>query len=52
MQVISTADTIDVKFATETDVTSGKLRFWAILMDVSDLGQDMTAEEVDRDYLA
>tara|TARA_B100001778_G_scaffold66405_1_gene52172 strand:- start:8920 stop:9423 length:504 start_codon:yes stop_codon:yes gene_type:complete len=53
VQIISTADTIDVKFATETDVTSGKLRFWAILMDVSDMGEhDMIADEVDRDLLA
>jgi hypothetical protein len=53
VQVISAADTIDVKFATETDVTSGKLRFWALLMDVSDMGShDMIAAEVDRDYLA
>ena len=53
VQVISAADTIDVKFATETDVTSGKLRFWAVLMDVSDMGShDMIAAEVDRDYLA
>ena len=49
----SVADTIDVKFATETDVTSGKLRFWAVLMDVSDMGShDMIAAEVDRDLLA
>ena len=53
VQVISSADTIDVKFATETDVTLGKLRFWAILMDVSDLGaHDMIAATADRDYLA
>ena len=53
VQVISAADTIDVKFATETDVTLGKLRFWAILMDISDLGShDMIAATADRDYLA
>lgn len=53
VQVISSDDTIDVKFATETDVTSGKLRFWALLMDVSDMGShDMIAAEVDRDLLA
>ena len=53
VQVISSADTIDVKFATETDVTSGKLRFWAVLMDVSDMGSHaMIAAEVDRDLLA
>ena len=53
VQVISAADTIDVKFATETDVTLGKLRFWAILMDISDMGShDMIAATADRDYLA
>ena len=41
-------DIISVKFATETDVTLGKLRFWAILMDVSDTGaEDNIAAEVD-----
>ena len=46
-------DIISVKFATETDVTLGKLRFWAILMDVSDLGVgDLQAAEVARDALA
>ena len=53
VQVISAADTIDVKFATETDVTKGTLRFWAILMDISDMGShDMIAATADRDYLA
>ena len=53
VQVISSDDTIDVKFATETDVTSGKLRFWALLMGVSDMGShDMIAAEVDPDTLA
>jgi len=50
VQVISAADTIDVKFATETDVTGGKLRFWAVLMDVSNLGTgDMLAATAARD---
>jgi hypothetical protein len=53
VQVISSADTIDAKFATETDVTVGKLRFWALLMDVSDTGSDDDiAAEASRDYLA
>jgi hypothetical protein len=46
-------DIISVKFATEGDVTLGNLRFWALLMDVSDLGSgDLQAAEVDRDALA
>ena len=46
-------DIISVKFATEGDVTLGKLRFWAIMMDVSDTGaDDNIAAEVDRDLLA
>ena len=46
-------DIISAKFVTETDVTLGKLRFWAILMDVSDLGaNDLQAAEVVRDALA
>jgi len=50
VQVISAADTIDVKFVTETDVTGGKLRFWAVLMDVSNLGTgDMLAATAARD---
>jgi hypothetical protein len=53
VQVISSADTIDALFATETDVTVGKLRFWALLMDVSDTGSDDDiAAEASRDYLA
>ena len=33
-------------------VSTGKLRIWAVMMDCTDMGQDMTANEVDRDYLA
>ena len=53
IQVISSGagtDIISAKFVTETDVTSGSLRFWAVLMDVSNLGTgDMQAAEVARD---
>jgi len=41
---------ISAKFVTETDVTSGSLRFWAVLMDVSNLGTgDMQAAVAARD---
>ena len=47
-------DNIDLTIATLSGgaVTTGKLRIWAVMMDCSDMGQDMTANEVDRDYLA
>jgi hypothetical protein len=32
-------------------ISAGKIRVWAIMMDVSTMG-DMTADEVDRDTLA
>ena len=45
-------DIISVKFATEGDVTLGKLRFWAIMMDVSDTGaDDNIAAEAARDLI-
>ena len=45
-------DIISAKFVTETDVTLGELRFWAILMDVSDLGTgDMAAAVAVRDQV-
>ena len=45
-------DIISVKFATEGDVTLGKLRFWAIMMDVSDTGaDDDIAAEAARDLI-
>ena len=47
-------DNIDLTIATLSGgaVTTGKLRIWAVMMDCTDMGQDMTANEVDRDYLA
>jgi len=47
-------DNIDVTIATLSGgaVTTGKLRVWAVLMDCSDMGNDGTADEVDRDLLA
>ena len=47
-------DNIDVTIATLSGgaVTSGKFRIWALLMDCSDMGSDMVADEVDRDTLA
>jgi hypothetical protein len=46
-------DNIDVKLITQsgTALTTGKIRVWALLMDVSDLGT-LSASEVDRDVLA
>lgn len=51
---VTTADTIDVLLATQTGtLTGGKLRIYAVLMDISDLGaDDREAAEVDRDQLA
>lgn len=50
--VASAADTLDVTFAGDgATFTAGKLRVFAMLMDVSEIG-DFTANEVDRDYLA
>ena len=47
-------DNIDLTIATLSGgaVSTGKLRIWAVMMDCSDMGQDMTANEVDRDALA
>ena len=47
-------DNIDVTIATLSGgaVTSGKFRVWAILMDCTDMGNEGTADEVDRDLLA
>jgi hypothetical protein len=50
--VAAAADTLDVTFAGDgATFTAGKLRVFAMLMDVSEIG-DFTANEVDRDYLA
>ena len=47
-------DNIDVTLATQSSpaLTTGKIRVWAVLMDCTDQGSDMTAQEVDRDTLA
>ena len=45
-------DNIDVTVASLTGtLAAGKLRVWAILMDVTDIGE-MAGDEVDRDTLA
>jgi len=50
--VITSADTLDVTLAgSGASFTAGELRVYAVLMDVSALGE-MTADEVDRDTLA
>lgn len=51
VMVTTADDTIDLKFVTEDALTAGKLRVWAVCMDVSDIGV-MDASEVDRDALA
>ena len=48
----TSSDTIDVLLAgTGTSFSAGKIRVYAMLMDISDQG-DMSANEVDRDTLA
>ena len=50
--VVGVDDNIDVKLATlDGNLTAGKMRVWAMLADVSDMG-DMAADEVVRDALA
>lgn len=50
---VSTADTIDILIqAATTASTSGKVRVYALLMDVGDVGPFKGANEVDRDKLA
>ena len=50
-QLVTTTDTIDVKLiAASADVTSGKLRVYAIVVDMNSVAN--TADEVDRDQLA
>ena len=50
--VLASADTLDLTFAgTGASFTAGKLRVYAIMMDVSSQG-DTSANEVDRDQLA
>ena len=53
----STADTLDLTFAGDgATFSAGKIRVYAILADVSDMGQGtgngFNADEVDRDTLA
>ena len=49
---LATADTLDLTFAGDgATFTAGKIRVYAMLMDVSDIGE-MEANEVDRDTLA
>jgi len=50
--VLSSADTLDLTFAgAGATFSAGKLRVYAVLMDVSDQG-DSSPDEVDRDTLA
>ena len=50
--VITTADTLDLTFAGDgATYTAGKIRVYAVMMDVSEIG-DTSADEVDRDTLA
>ena len=50
--VLSSADTLDLTFAgSGATFTAGKLRVYALLMDVSEQGSS-SANEVDRDTLA
>tara|TARA_X000001388_G_scaffold40870_1_gene28786 strand:+ start:53 stop:532 length:480 start_codon:yes stop_codon:yes gene_type:complete len=50
--VLATADTLDLTFAGDgATYTAGKIRVYAVMMDVSEIG-DTSANEVDRDTLA
>jgi len=50
--VLGAADTVDVLVQAATTVsTSGKIRVWALLMSVGEIGTT-EANEVDRDQLA
>jgi hypothetical protein len=47
-----TSDTLDIEIQTQTGTTTGgKVRLFATLMDIDDVGT-LTADEVDRDTLA
>ena len=51
-QFLAAEDTLDLTFAgTDGGIATGKVRVFALCMDVSALG-DMSANEVDRDTLA
>ena len=50
--ILTADDTLDLTFAgTDGGIASGKVRVFALCMDISDTG-DMSADEVDRDTLA
>jgi hypothetical protein len=52
-QIDGVANTLDLTFAgTGVSFTAGKLRVFAVLMEVSSLGSSKAAAEVDRDTLA
>jgi hypothetical protein len=50
VQFVTTTDTIDVKLTAGTTVTAGKLRIFAVVVDLNSVAN--TADEVDRDQLA
>lgn len=49
-QFVTTADTIDVKLAVTGNVTTGKLRVFAVVVDCNSI--QAATDEVDRDQLA
>lgn len=49
-QLVTTTDTIDVKLLVTGNVTAGKLRVYAVVVDLD--GVSDLADEVDRDQLA
>ena len=49
--MVTSADTLDVELNAVTSLTAGKIRVWALMLNVSDMG-GMGANEVDRDTLA
>lgn len=50
VQFVSTADTIDVTLAVTGNVTAGRLRVFAVVVDLNSVARD--TDEVDRDQLA
>ena len=50
--LVTTADTIDMLLIGTTPDTAGKIRVYAMLMDVDSVGSSKAADEVDRDLLA
>ena len=49
IMVATAADTIDLLFVTEAALTAGKLRVWAVCMDVNDIG-NVEPLEAARDF--